>query len=218
MLTTFFCFFAPLRCSTFLTPGHRRRGMGGNVKRVFVRGETRGKEGSAIGKKLHVWASDSRDWETRMINERERKKHLDIRGWLGNGEDVDGLKSLKCWLYFILFWQGMDAMWSGAYIFPALYALGTVEPGKSWFRTQIESDLFTMNTQQSLLNMTIEIFKKKGERGKEMPVYDTYCHLPLPPLQPLATDWKARTGFLRLHPVFSSQYINVPHQSSHIFI
>lgn len=48
---------------------------------------------------------------------RERKKHLDIRGWLRDGEDVDGLKSLKCWLYFILFWQEMDAMWSGAYIF-----------------------------------------------------------------------------------------------------
>lgn len=150
---------------------------------------------------------------------RERKKHLDIRGWLGNGEDVDGLKSIKCWLYFILFWQEMDAMWSGAYIFSCFICS---RHGGTWEilvqNANRERFIHNEHAAKSLEHDHRDLQKKGGERGKEMPVYDTYCHLPLPPLQQPATDWKARTGFPRLHPVFSSQYINVPHQSSHIFI
>lgn len=67
----------------------------------------------------------------------------------------------------------MDAMWSGAYIFPALYALGTVEPGKSFKQKANIDKRFIPNehTAWSLkelhCQLSIEIFqKKKRERGK----------------------------------------------------
>lgn len=133
-----------------------------NVKKGFFKRGNKGKRGECDWQEAACLGFRFARLRNKDDNEREKKtlRYSRLIGKWRRRRWPEVNKVLVIF-YFILTRNGRDVEWS-LYFFPALYALGTVEPGKSWFRTQIESDLFTMNTQQSLSNMTIEIFKKKG--------------------------------------------------------
>lgn len=113
MLTTFFCFFAPLRCSTFLTPGHRRGGMGGNVKNGFLKRGNKRKRGECDWQEAACLGFRFARFRNKDDKERE-KKTLRYSRLIGRWRRRRWSRVNKVLVifYFILTRNGRDVEWS----------------------------------------------------------------------------------------------------------